>query len=161
MLSSEAYGIMHGIESLYSKEKPLPVFSPRKYPLASDNLSKPYDVSKYNELNHSHDGESYNYCDITGHHCHHHDNGNYSTIINTNFDKYIQSQIEFQKLANNNYIDYYNNNSSREYIYMPEDPKIFNNSNTMLPGDFLSYSIMKDNEHKNHMALQYSYIKPY
>lgn len=50
MLSSEAYGIIHGISSLYTSEKVSPVFVPRKYSLTNEQLNKLYDVYKNEKL---------------------------------------------------------------------------------------------------------------
>lgn len=49
-MSSEAYGLIHGISSLYSSEKVSPVFVPRKYMLSSDQLNRLYDVYKNEKL---------------------------------------------------------------------------------------------------------------
>lgn len=60
LLSSEAYGIIHGISSLYNNEIVSPIFVPRKYSLSSDQLNKLYDVFKYEKLkSNEEDGEGY------------------------------------------------------------------------------------------------------
>ena len=50
MLSSEAYGIIHGISSLYNNEKVNPIFVPRRYSFNSDQLSNLYDAYKYEKM---------------------------------------------------------------------------------------------------------------